>query len=177
MGIAYQLMFDNTDALRCYLAALKREPNNSATLNNLGTVYVSLQDHRMAERYYRKSLKQDPKSATVLKNLGTDLLVRHKYKQGGQYYAAAMAIDPHIFDSSSAIRIENGASLEGRGAMNYYMAKTCVRAGMKDRAVEYLRLALNEGFTNPKKIVSDSEFSSLHGLPAFEQMLAAQKTQ
>ena len=43
-----------------------------------------------------------------------------------------------------------------------------------DRAIEYLRSALNEGFTNPKKIVADSEFAGLRGLPAFEQLLAGQ---
>ena len=60
--------------------------------------------------------------------------------------------------------------------MNYYMARGCVRAGQNDRAIEYLRMALNEGFTNPKKIVADSEFAGLRGIPAFEQLLQAQRT-
>jgi hypothetical protein len=38
-------------------------------------------------------------------------------------------------------------------------------------------MALNEGFTNPRKIVADSEFASLRGMPAFDQLLAAQRTQ
>jgi hypothetical protein len=46
---------------------------------------------------------------------------------------------------------------------------------MNDRAIEYLRVALNEGFTNPKKIVADSEFANLRGIPAFDQLLASQK--
>jgi hypothetical protein len=61
--------------------------------------------------------------------------------------------------------------------MNYYMARGCVRAGMNDCAIDYLRMALNEGFTNPKKIEADSEFASLRGIPAFEQLLAAQRNQ
>jgi hypothetical protein len=47
---------------------------------------------------------------------------------------------------------------------------------LNDRAIEYLRMALNEGFINPKKIVSDSEFASLRGIPAFEELIAAQKS-
>jgi pentatricopeptide repeat protein len=58
--------------------------------------------------------------------------------------------------------------------MNYYMAKGCVRAGMPDRAIEYLRMALKEGCTSPKKIIADNEFATLHGLPAFEELLASQ---
>jgi hypothetical protein len=53
------------------------------------------------------------------------------------------------------------------------MAKGCVRASMNDRAIEYLRMALNEGYTNPKKLAADSEFANLRGIPAFEQLLAA----
>jgi hypothetical protein len=58
--------------------------------------------------------------------------------------------------------------------MNFYMAKGCIRAGQNDRAIEYLRMALNEGYTNPKKIQADGEFAVLRGNPAFEQLLAAQ---
>ncbi len=174
MGISYQLLFDSADAMRCYLTSLKLDPGNGLVLNNLGTIYVTLKDYRTAERYYRKALKADPKSAVVLKNLGSELLARRKFKQGGECYAAALAIDPDIFSSSGGPRIADPTSSASRGAMNYYMAVTCVRAGMTDQAIEYLRMALNEKFTNPKKIVADSEFAGLRNIPAFEQLLAAQ---
>jgi hypothetical protein len=48
---------------------------------------------------------------------------------------------------------------------------------MNDCAIDYLRMALNEGFTSPKKIEADSEFAGLHGTPAFQQLLAEQKEQ
>ena len=38
-------------------------------------------------------------------------------------------------------------------------------------------MALNEGFTNPKKIIADAEFAGLRGIPAFEQLLADQHMQ
>jgi hypothetical protein len=61
--------------------------------------------------------------------------------------------------------------------MNYYMATGCVRAGKNERAIEYLRMALDEGFTNPKKIAADQEFAGLRGIPAFDQLLTEQKSQ
>jgi hypothetical protein len=45
---------------------------------------------------------------------------------------------------------------------------------MNDCAIDYLRMALNEGFTNPKKIQADGDFAALRGIPAFEQLLASQ---
>jgi tetratricopeptide (TPR) repeat protein len=174
MGIAYQLMFNQQEAMRCYEKSLRLDPRSSSVLNNLGTIYDSLKELPTAERLYRKALKYDARSALIHKNLGTNLLAQHKYKKGWEVYKTALTIDPHIFEHSAAPRIENPASAEDRGAMNYYMAKGCVRAGMNDRAIEYLRLALNEGFTNPKKIVADNEFAGLRGIPAFEQLLASQ---
>jgi Flp pilus assembly protein TadD len=174
MGIAYQMMFNLEAATKCYQASLKLDPHNAHVLNNLGTIYDSLKQYSAAERMYRKALKADPKSALIYKNLGTSLLAQHKYKKGWEVYKTALSLDPHIFERNSSPRIENPASVQDRGAMNYYMARGCVRAGMNDRAIEYLRMALNEGFTNPKKIVADSDFASLRGIPAFEQLLAAQ---
>jgi Flp pilus assembly protein TadD len=173
-GIAYQMMFNMQDATRCYQASLKLDPHNASVVNNLGTVYDSLKQYGAAERIYRRALKLDPNSAVILKNLGTNLLAQHKYKKGWDVYQTALAIDPHIFESNIGPRVENPASNQDRGAVNYYMAKGCVRAGMNDRAIEYLRMALNEGFTTPKKIAADSEFTNLRGIPAFEQLLAAQ---
>jgi Tfp pilus assembly protein PilF len=123
---------------------------------------------------YRKAVKLDPRSALIEKNLGTSLLAQHHYKKGWAAYQAALAIDPQVFESSVSPRVDNPASVQNRGAMNYYMAKGCVRAGQNDCAIQYLRMALNEGFTNPKKIEADSEFAGLRGVPAFEQLLAAQ---
>ena len=174
MGIAYQMMLNMDEARSCYEKSLKLEPKNAVVLNNLGTIYDSLKEYPSAERMYKKALKYDPKSALIYKNLGTNLLTQHKYQKGWDYYKQALAYDPDIFGQSSSPRVENPASVGDRGAMNYYMAKGCIRAGMKDQAIEYLRMALNEGFTNPKKIRADSEFAGLRGIPAFEQLMAAQ---
>ncbi len=176
MGIAYQMMFNLHDALRCYQASLKMDPRNSHVYNNLGAVYDGLGEYRKAQRMYRRALKLDPRSPLVLKNLGSDLLAQHKYQKGWEAYQAALALDPDIFqDRATNLRVQNPASIAERGAMNYYMAKGCLRAGMTARAIDYLRLALNEGFTNPKKIIADSEFAGLRGVPAFEQLLASQR--
>lgn len=174
MGISYQMMFNLEDASRCYERSLKMSPKNARVLNNLASVYDAQKDLSSAERLYHKALRYDPKSAMILRNLGTNLLAQHKYKKGWEHYQAALAIDPDVFGDNVGPRIDNPASVQERGAMNYFMAKGCVRAGQNDRAIEYLRAALNEGYTNPKKIQADSEFAGLHGNPAFEQLLASQ---
>lgn len=177
MGIAYQMMFNVTEAQRCYENSLRLDPRNGNVLNNLGTIYDSQKDYRSAVRMYHKALKIDAKSPLVLKNLGTDLLAQHKYEKGWEYYKQALAIDPQVFDRNSGPRVENPASVEQRGAMNYYMAKGCVRAGDPERAVEYLRLAITEGFMSRKKLAADTEFATLHGIPSFDRLIADEQQQ
>jgi len=174
MGIAYQMMFNLTDATRCYKESLKIDSRNSQVLNNLATVYDSLKSFATAERLYRKSLKIQSQSALVLKNLGTNLMAQRKYNRGWEVYKQALAIDPQIFEDLNFPRVQNPASVQERGAMNYYMALGCVRAGQIDCALQYLRMALNEGFTNPKKVATDVAFASLRENPDFKQLLASQ---
>lgn len=177
MGVAYQLLFNLDDAARCYEQSLKIDPKNSIAINNLGTVYVTQKQYSKAEKAYRKALKLEPKSALVHKNLGTALLAQHKYERGWKEYQNALADDPDVFKNNTAVRVENPASVQDRGAMNFYMAKGCVRAGQAERAIEYLRMAINEGFTTPKKIAADQEFAGLRGIPAYEEMLATLRAQ
>jgi len=177
LGIAYQMMFDMDDASNCYKKSLKLNPHNAQVLNNLGTVQDALKKYKSAERYYRKALKIDPKSALIYKNLGTNLLTRRKYEKGWDAYKKALALDPAIFENTTSPRAVNPASVQERGALNYYMAKGCVQAGRPDCAIGYLRRALNEGFTTPKKIASDAEFSRLRGVPEFDELIEAHKSQ
>lgn len=177
MGIAYQLMLNSEQASRCYQVSLRLNPKNPRVMNNLGTVYDSAMDYSSAERMYRKALKLDPRAAMFYKNLGTNLLAQHRYKKGWEMYQTALKIDPHVFEGGASPRVENPTKLEQRGAMNYYMARGCVRAGMSDCAISYLRMAFNEGFTNPKKIEADADFAVLRDVPAFQQLIAEQKQQ
>jgi tetratricopeptide (TPR) repeat protein len=174
MGIAYQMMFNVKDAARCYKASLKIDPNNPTVINNLATLYDSQKQYGLAERMYRKALKLDPHSALILKNLGSNLMGQHKYKKGSEAYQAALAIDPDVFEDTANPKVQNPASVHERGAMNYYMARGCARSGQTECALQYLRMAMNEGYTNPKKIAADEDFASLRGLPAFQQLLASQ---
>lgn len=174
MGIADEMMLNLEGATRCFKEALKLDRKNANALNNLGTLYASTKQFASAERMYRKALIVEPGSALIHKNLGTDLLAQHKYKEGWESYQAALLLDRHIFDDVLNLRVGNPITGQDRGALNYYLARGCVRAGQNGLAIDYLRKALDEGFTNPRKIKADSEFATLRGVPAFEQLLAEQ---
>jgi tetratricopeptide (TPR) repeat protein len=175
MGIAYQMMFNSKDAARCYRESFKLDSKNAMVLNNLGTLYDSEKQYSTAEKMYHKALKLKPDSPVILKNLGTNLLVQHKYSKGWDAYKRAMALDPGIFNDHNSPTVSNPTSVRERGAMNYYMARGCVKMGETKCALDYLKLALDEGFTTVKKLSADEDFASLRSNPAFQELLAEQK--
>lgn len=177
LGIANQQMYMTEEAKKDYQNALKIDPHNPDVMNNLGSVYYSMKEYGFAERMYRKALKIKPKSALIYKNLGTNLLAADKFKKGWECYQTALTIDPEIFERVNQLRIGEPTPTQKRGAMNYYLARSYARVGMPDLAVGYLRMAIDEGFTDRKKVMADKEFASLRGLSAFERLIAEQQVQ
>ncbi len=177
IGIANQQMFMLEAAQKSYEMSLKLDGRNADVMNNLGTIFYSQKLYSSAERYYRKALKLKPKSAIIYKNLGTALLAEDKFKKGWECYQAALALDPDIFERTNLYRVGGPTASQKRGAMNYFLAKSYLLAGMTDRAVGYLRMAIDEGFTDRKRLMSDKEFAGLRGISSFEQLLAEQQLQ
>lgn len=175
MGMAYQMLLNLNDATRCYKRSLKLDQKNPIVYNNLGTAYESEGDLSRAERMYRKAIVLDPKFALAYKNLATCLMAQREYKQGRQADAQALALDPSIFVPGNYPTVDNAASVHDRGAMNYYVAIDCARAGQTACALEHLRMALNQGYTSASKVAADRNFASLAGDPEFQRLLAEQK--
>jgi tetratricopeptide (TPR) repeat protein len=149
------------------------DPTYPEAINNLGTIYYSRKSYRRAIKLYRRALKLAPESASIYSNLGTAFFARKKYKQAAETYQKALALDPDVFEhrSSWGVMLQE-RSVEERAKFHYYLAKTYAKAGMNDRALLYIRKALEEGFTERKKLMEDPEFVSIRKLPEFQELIA-----
>lgn len=172
LGIAYQHMYALDFAKLQYEKALSLNPQYAEALNNLGTVYYGMKDYRKAEKYYRKALRLKPQTASFYSNLGTAYFADHKYTQGRDAYQQAFTLDPEIFVRESLQKIAELSSPEEQATLNYTLAKIYARAGNMTVALEYLRLALNHGFDDKKKLMADKELTSLRDTPEFHQLMA-----
>jgi tetratricopeptide (TPR) repeat protein len=173
IGIAYHQMMLTLIAQRYYERAVKLDPNYPEAVNNLGTIYYSRKSYRRATKLYQHALKLSPDSASILSNLGTAFFARKNYKSAIVAYQKALALDPDVFEhrNSWGVLLQE-RSVEERAKFHYYLAKTYAKAGMNDRAITYIRKALEEGYTDRKKMMEDPEFTSLHQLPEFQELLA-----
>jgi tetratricopeptide (TPR) repeat protein len=134
-----------------------------------------MKNFRQAEKMYHKAILANPQSAIAYKNLATSLMAQKKYKKGRAADEEALALDPQIFTrNDSFLKVDDPTSARDRGAMNYYMAVDCARAGQTACALEHLRMALNQGYASPGKIASDSNFAALSQDPGFQALIREQ---
>jgi tetratricopeptide (TPR) repeat protein len=173
LGIAYHQMTQTEIAKRYYERAMKLDPSYPEAINNLGTIYYSKKGYRRATKLYQRALRLAPNSASIYSNLGTAFFARKNYRSATEAYQKALALDPEVFEhrNSWGVMLQE-RSVEERAKFHYYLAKTYAKAGMNDRALTYIRKALEEGFAERRKIMEDPEFTSLRKLPEFQQLLA-----
>jgi len=172
MGIAYHQMQQLDEARRCYLKAVRLDPKFADGLNNVGTVYYAKKSYGRAISYYQRALKLSPNSATMYSNLGTAYFARKQYKQASEFYQKALELDPQVFENRNTYgELLQDRNVQERAKFHYYLAKTYAKAGMNDRALEYLRKALEEGFREKNKLKEDPEFNAMRDLPEFQELL------
>lgn len=173
IGIAYHQMQEMVLAKKQYERAIKLRQDYPEAINNLGTVYYAAKNYRRATSQYKRALRYAPQSASIMSNLGTAYFARKQYKQASEIYEKALAIDPEIFEhKGSAGVLLQERSVEERAKFHYYMAKMYAKTGQTDRALQYLRRSIEEGYAERKKITQESEFTALKDLPEFKELLA-----
>ncbi|HEV2274255.1 MAG TPA: tetratricopeptide repeat protein [Acidobacteriaceae bacterium] len=174
IGVAYHHLFALDQARSAYQTALTIDPHYPAALNNLAAVYHGKHNYKLAERTYKRALKYEPNVAVTYCNLGTSYFADSKYKQGMKAYQQAFRLDPNVFNPDSTKKVEDVAARQQLIMIHYYLAKTYASAGKKEQALEFLRKAFDEGFTDRKRLVADKEFDPIRASPEFQKLLAEQ---
>lgn len=176
LGMAYHHLFAMEEARRDYQRALQLRPDYPEALNNLGAIYYSKKNYGKAIRYYRKALVYDPKSAPVYSNLGTAWFARGKVQPAIEAYRTAFALDPKVFESDSSLLVNESLPAHDRAQQDFCIALLLAESGKNHEAIEYLRKALDEGFSDRKKILQDQTLATLRATPEFAELMNEQKT-
>jgi tetratricopeptide (TPR) repeat protein len=172
VGIAFHQMIQLDLAKKEYEKAVKLNPQYAEAVNNLGAIYYGQKSYRRAVRQYQKALVITPKAASIHSNLGSAYFARKEYAKAAAAYQTALQLDPEVFEhhNSYGTLLQERSTTE-RAKFHYYLAKTYAKAGMNDRALLYIRKALEEGFTDRKKFMEEVEFINLRVTPEFQQLM------
>jgi tetratricopeptide (TPR) repeat protein len=172
IGIAFHQMLLLDLAKKNYERSIKLDHNYSEAINNLGTIYYSKKNYRRAISYYKRALRYSPPSASIYSNLGTAYFGRKDYKDATECYQRAMQLDPDVFEHHNTFgTLMMERTVEERATFHLYLAKMYAKSGASERALIYLRKALEEGIKDRQKIPDMPEFAGLKTDPAFKQLL------
>jgi tetratricopeptide (TPR) repeat protein len=172
MGIAYHQMLDLDAAMKRYRRAIRLDAKYPEAMNNLGTIYFAEKRYSRATGCYKRALKLAPASASIYSNLGTAYFAVKKYNEAWVAYNTAIRLDPEVFEHHSTYGVLlQERTVDERARFHYYLAKIYAKQGQNDRALQYIRKALEEGFADRKKFMQDPEFASLRDLPEFKELL------
>jgi len=175
IGIAYHQMLQMSEASKYYQHAIKLNSKYAEAINNLGTIYYARRSYRRAIGQYNKALKIAPNSASIYSNLGTAQFARKKYEEASISYQKALALDPEVFEHRSAYgTLLQERTVSEKARFHYYLAKTYASAGNTERALQYIRMALEEGFKERRKLMEEPEFAKLRETAEFKELMATE---
>jgi tetratricopeptide (TPR) repeat protein len=170
MGICYQQAQKYEKARKAYKQVLRVKRDYAQAWNNLGTTFFLTRKPKKSIKFYRRAIKLRPLSASYHLNLGTAYFERRKYKPAVKEYRAAIQLDPEILTRNS----RQGTAVQTRytdARFFFYMAKIYASAGNSSEAIRYLRRAMEEGFNDEKRILSDPDIQKISKDPAFVALM------
>jgi len=142
------------EALEYFLNALDISPDNPEFLDLVGQTYAELGKPKIGEKYLRRSIKIDPEYALSYYDLGL-ILAKFKTRQPEalRCFMKAIKLDPSL------------------GWAYYSVACIHALSGNKEKALNFLKQALEKGFREKKHIDSDSDMDSLRKDKEFKEMM------
>src|SRR5207248_544006 len=162
------------DATDYYEAALKRGGDTAVIRNKEGIAKLMMVHLDDARKDFERAVKLDREYPEAYNNLGIAFFARKEYEQANAEYQRAIDIDPDIFERRSS----NGIALhlmsaEDRAKFDYVIARMYARQSNFDRALLYLRKAIEDGYKKMNEVYTDNEFAALRKDPRFNELMTA----
>jgi tetratricopeptide (TPR) repeat protein len=160
------------DAEREFKKAIHADKTYADAYNNLGVVQYESKKYTSALHLYAQAIKLKPNSASFYSNQGAAYFSRKNFDDANVSYLKAMQLDPDIFERSShsgvAARLP---SPDDRARYDFSIARLYAQNNVPDRALVYLRRAMEEGYNEIDRVYKEEQFSSLRKDPRFFELM------
>ena len=171
IGVAWQAFGNFRKARKAYKRAYRIDRRSSQALNNLGTTFYMQNKYKKSTKLYLRALAMDPDNATLHLNLGVAYFHRRMIDQAAQEYRIALQLDPEILSRTGTF----GSTLQTRSwneKMYFQVAKIFASLDRFEKAIRYLRRALEDGFDDFEKIRKDPDLQRMADYPPFGELLS-----
>jgi len=148
------------DAENAARKAVRKDKALAEAWNNLGVTYYLLLKYDEAIRDYKRAISLSPNSASFHNNLAAALMDAKQFDQGMAEYRMALELDPEFFERT----VPNGVSArmstpQDRAQFFFVMARLFAANGDLDRALHFLRSAMEDGYPRIDDVYRDKEFA------------------
>jgi tetratricopeptide (TPR) repeat protein len=159
VAISELLLMHPEKAEKAAKKAVRKDRYLAEAWNNLGVTYYMQHKLAYATRCYREAISLKPNFASFHNNLAAALLDSKLFDRGLAEYRVAFELDPSFFEHSS----QNGISAHmgsprDRAQFSFAMARLFAGTGDFDRALHYLRSAIEDGYPEIEEVYRDREF-------------------
>ncbi|RMG18531.1 MAG: tetratricopeptide repeat protein [Deltaproteobacteria bacterium] len=124
----------------------------------VGAAYLAKGRFQKARQKFQEAVTKDPSYAEGYNGIGVTYAAENDFKEALQWYQRSIAANPEIGDAY------------------YNLACAYARTGDPKMAVNYLRIAVLNGYAQPEQIAADPDLETLHDRADFQAVLRLAKT-
>lgn len=162
IAISELLLSNPMEAEKSAKKAVRKDKHLAEAWNNLAVSYYMRKRFKDAIRTYQRAISLKPGFASFHNNLAAALMDSKQFERGVAEYRRAFELDPSFFDHAS----QNGVSAhmgspQDRAQFSFVMARLFAGNGDLDRALHFLRSAIEDGYPAIDEVYRDKEFTQV----------------
>jgi predicted Zn-dependent protease len=174
MGIVNLQTHHLKDAKKNFERTTKIDKKFADGYNNLAVTYYYEKKYGKAIKLYTKAIELREDAASYFNNLGAAYFAKKDYEKAVLAYAKAVQLDPDVLERTSRIGVSAQLpSPEDRAKYDFVIARLYAKQGLTERALQYLRRAMEEGYKDVRAVYKDADFADLRKDPRFAELMAA----
>ena len=162
LAIAYSRLQQFPQAEKAAERAVRLEPRYSSAHNTRGIIHLANHFNGRAIRSFQEAIRLNPEEANFYVNLGQAYLRDEKYKESLRTYQKALELDPEILNNADVIELTPQSTEVVTGEKLYQMARIFAELGNKTSCLDYLGKAFAAGFSDGRRLMSDTAFQKFY---------------
>ncbi len=174
MGIVDLQTHHLKDARKNFERATKIDKTFADGYNNLAVTLYYQKRYGKSIKLYNKAIELRADAASYYNNLGAAYFAKKDFEKAVAAYAKAVQLDPDVLERTSRTGVSAQLpSPEDRARYDFVIARLYARQGLIERALQYLRRAMEEGYKDIKAVYKDQDFAALRKDPRFTELMAS----
>ena len=161
MGIAELQLKENALARKYFGRAIKLNPQFFAPINNMGVLDLLDRRYKLSINYFKQALALDETNAHTHLNLANAWMGLAEVDYAMTEYARALELDADVLSTSPEGVVAQVSTPEQRARISFLIAKSYMKRGNIEGALEYLRRAKEGNYPDMASVWKDPAFTAL----------------